>query len=163
MLFRSVGTTLNGDINSAIPFTYVPASELPPRIDGVNPGTGPTAGGTTVTITGSGFNGTTQVYFGDKPATNYTVVSNTEIRATTPAGAAGPVDVRVVEGNSTSTAPGGFTYVAPNGGNNGGNPGNGNPGTSNGDGNTGGGDNGTGGATGGNGVIDTAGDRKSVV
>ncbi len=49
---------------------------------------GPLAGGTLVTITGTGFAGATAVYFGTSPATDVTVLSDTTITAGSPAGAA---------------------------------------------------------------------------
>jgi len=50
-----------------------------------NPVSGPV--GTQVTITGMNFNGTTQVAFNGVPASTFTVDSNTQVRATVPAGA----------------------------------------------------------------------------
>ena len=48
-----------------------------------------------MTITGTNFTGTTQVYFGSVAATSFTVNSDTSITATAPAEAAGTVDVTV--------------------------------------------------------------------
>jgi hypothetical protein len=89
-------------------FTYTPVT----AIDGVNPGEGPEDGGTTVTITGQCFTGATGVLFGTTPATSFTVVSDTEITAVSPAGL-GTVDVTVTgaQGCGNATDPGGFTYV----------------------------------------------------
>lgn len=105
-------------------FTYIPAG-TPPTITDVDPNQGPTAGGTTVTIGGTNFEGDTTVSFDGVPATNTTVVSPTEITATTPAGTAGAVDVSVTTGSGqTATLPNGYTYIADStGGNNGGNGG----------------------------------------
>jgi hypothetical protein len=91
-------------------FTYVPA----PTVTAIGPTAGPTAGGTTVTITGTGFAGATSVTFGATPATGFTVISNSAITATAPAGSAGTVDVRVttVGGASATSAADQFTYVA---------------------------------------------------
>lgn len=73
---------------------------------------GPTAGGTAVTLTGSGFTGAGAVDFGLQPATSFTVVSDTEIKATAPTAPAGPVDVRVLNpvGISAATASDKYTY-----------------------------------------------------
>jgi hypothetical protein len=83
-----------------------------PTVTGINPSSGPTGGGTTVSITGTGFNCVTGVSFGAAGAT-FTVVSPTQITATSPAGTAGTVDVTVKNCNGTS--PTGtadqFTYV----------------------------------------------------
>ena len=84
-----------------------------PTVTGLSPTSGPAAGGTLVTITGTGFTGATAVDFGTTPATNVTVVNDTTITADSPAGT-GIVDVTV-------TTPGGhvghlaadqFTYTA---------------------------------------------------
>jgi hypothetical protein len=63
-------------------------------VTGVSPGSGPAAGGTAVTIWGTGFAAATAVYFGAVPATGFTVVSDSEITATSPPGT-GAVDVAV--------------------------------------------------------------------
>ena len=52
-----------------------------------SPNSGPTAGGTAVTITGTNFAAGATVTFGGTAATNVVVVSSTSITATTPAGA----------------------------------------------------------------------------
>jgi len=110
-----VDTTSNGDIVSPIGFTYVPA-EAPGEgvvVDEVTPGTGPTNGGTVVVIIGGGFTDVDNVYFGNEPATNFEVISDSEIRATTPEGAPGAVDVRVVNTDgSEGTLTDGFRYIA---------------------------------------------------
>jgi hypothetical protein len=85
-----------------------------PAVTGISPNSGPTAGGTVVTITGTGFNCVSGVSFGTTPAAGYTVNSPTSITATSPPGAVGTVDVTVKNCNGTS--PTGtfdqFTYVA---------------------------------------------------
>jgi hypothetical protein len=68
----------------------------PPTLTQINPTSGPTAGGNTVTITGTSFlSSNTTVFFGATPATNVVVVSDTVITATAPPGV-GTVDVTVV-------------------------------------------------------------------
>lgn len=67
-------------------FTYV--SSATPTVTAVSPTGGPVAGGTSVTITGTGFNAGAVVTFGTVAATGVTVVSSTSITATTPAGTA---------------------------------------------------------------------------
>jgi hypothetical protein len=56
-----------------------------PIITSLSPNSGPTAGLTTVLITGTGFTGTISVRFGST-ATSYTIVSNTQISAIAPPG-----------------------------------------------------------------------------
>jgi hypothetical protein len=74
-----------------------------PSITAVSPVSGPPAGGNTVTITGTGFTGASQVVFGNgAPATGFTVVSGTKITAIAPAHAAGAVNMRVTTPVGTS-------------------------------------------------------------
>jgi IPT/TIG domain len=87
-----------------------------PAVTGVSPASGPTAGGNTVTITGTGFTNASAVSFGPAAATSFTVSSDTQITATAPPGAAGAVDVLVTvpaTGSSTSSAADQYTYLAP--------------------------------------------------
>jgi hypothetical protein len=88
-------------------FTYLAG----PTVSGVSPAAGSLSGGTSVTITGTGFAGATAVDFGSTPATNLTVISNTTITVDSPAGN-GMVGVNVTTPGGTSTSPPEFTYVA---------------------------------------------------
>ncbi|MGH9509356.1 MAG: beta strand repeat-containing protein, partial [Terriglobales bacterium] len=92
-------------------FTFV--SNL--TITSVSPSSGTTAGGTSVTINGTGFLSGPTVSFGGVNATSVVFVSATQVTAVTPAHAAGPVDVRVLNAISGDSAirPSGFTYTAP--------------------------------------------------
>ena len=95
-------------------FTYsVPPA---PTVTGVSPNTGPTTGGTSVTITGTNFSAGSTVKFGTVAATGVTVVSATSITATSPAESAGTVDVIVTAagGPSAVNQPADqFTYSVP--------------------------------------------------
>ncbi|MEV7806904.1 IPT/TIG domain-containing protein [Microbispora sp. NPDC088329] len=95
-------TASGGTSQQLVPFTYVNAPA--PVITSLSPREGPVAGGTTVTITGSGLTGATQVRFGALSA-SYTTNSSTQITATAPAGM-GPVLVAV-------TTPGGVSIPLP--------------------------------------------------
>jgi len=66
-----------------------------------------------VIVTGTGFTGTTGIMFGTTAATSFTVDSATRINATSPAGAAGTVDVTVTtpDGTSATSSADQFTYV----------------------------------------------------
>jgi len=92
------------------------ATSPPPlqvSVAGVAPATGPAAGGTPVTITGSGFAAGATVDFGSVQAATVNVVSDTEITAVSPASpTTGPVAVTVAVGTQTSPATGAgqFTY-----------------------------------------------------
>ena len=83
-----------------------------PTVTSVSPNTGSTLGGTSVTITGTGFFAPATVTFGGNAAGGVVVVSSTTITALTPPGAAGPVDVVVTTTCGPGTLPGGFTYSA---------------------------------------------------
>lgn len=84
-----------------------------PAIASVLPASGPTAGGTNVTIIGTALSGATSVTVGGIPATGVAVVNATTVMATTPAGAAGTVDVQITTPGGTATAAGAFTYIPP--------------------------------------------------
>jgi len=85
-----------------------------PTITNVSPASGTTAGGTSITITGTDFNIGATVMIGGAAATNVVVASSTAITATTPAGTSGPQDVTVTNTDTgTVTSTGGFTYVTP--------------------------------------------------
>ena len=95
----------------------VPPAPAAPTVTGIAPNSGPTAGGTLITITGTGFGtvpGSTVVFFGANAGVNVTCAVTTSCTATSPAGT-GVVDVRVsVDGaQSAATAADLFTYIAP--------------------------------------------------
>ncbi|MEU9287903.1 IPT/TIG domain-containing protein [Streptomyces sp. NPDC048275] len=99
--------TSQGTSTQSVPFTYATA----PTLSGLSPNQGPVSGGTTVTLTGTGFTNVTAVRFGGVAATSFTVNSGTQITAVSPARAAGPADVTVTASSGTSNALT-FTYVA---------------------------------------------------
>jgi hypothetical protein len=92
-------------------FTFIAA----PTVTLVAPTSGSTAGGTSVTITGTDFTGASAVDFGTTATASLTVVSDTEITTTSPAHAAGTVDVTVTTpgGTSATSSADQFTFVAP--------------------------------------------------
>src|SRR5262249_15054506 len=85
-----------------------------PIVTAISPSIGPTNGGTTVTITGADFTGTTAVRFGSVAATSFTVISSTQITAVAPAEAASTVAVHVTNNGGTSalSVADQFQYVA---------------------------------------------------
>ncbi len=86
-----------------------------PTITGITPASGSTAGGTVVTLTGANLSGATRVVFGATAGTSLTVVSATQVRATSPAHAAGSVDLRVTTaGRAPSSPPSGQYTVLIN-------------------------------------------------
>ncbi|AFM43339.1 cell wall-binding protein [Desulfosporosinus acidiphilus SJ4] len=86
-----------------------------PRISSLSPMSGSAAGGTSVSITGSGFSGATDVKFGSTSVTGYTVINDSLITVTSPAGS-GLVDVTVTgPGGTSAPSPNDqFTYLVPN-------------------------------------------------
>ncbi|MCX6551137.1 MAG: IPT/TIG domain-containing protein [Acidobacteria bacterium] len=78
----------------------------------ISPVTGGDAGGTAVTLTGSGFMSGASVTIGGVYATSIIVVSSTTITAITAAATAGAADVVVTQGSYTGRLQGGFTYLA---------------------------------------------------
>jgi hypothetical protein len=95
-------------------YTYLP----PPTVSGIVPPNGLIAGGYGVTINGTGFTSGVTVYFGTKPATDFVVLSTTDIAANVPPGVSmsgGVVDVTVVTADGTSAITGAdqFDYLSP--------------------------------------------------
>jgi len=90
-------------------YRYVP----PPSLANISPTSGPEAGGTPVTITGTNFTADATVSFGGLPATGVVVNSATSISATSPAHCPGMADVTVATpGGTTPTTPTDqFTFV----------------------------------------------------
>ncbi|MFE9324952.1 IPT/TIG domain-containing protein [Nocardia sp. NPDC052278] len=104
----SVGTvqvtvTTSAGTSNGVPYTYLAV----PALSGISPSQGSTAGGTTVTLTGSGLTGVTAVNFGGTPATSFTVNSDAQITAVAPAGT-GFVSVTVTGPGGTSNP---VTYI----------------------------------------------------
>jgi hypothetical protein len=89
-------------------FTYAAI----PAVAQLTPTTGPTAGGTSVVITGQGFTGATTVAFGGVVAPAFTINSDIQIIAISPPGS-GLVDVTVTTSGGVSpvTVADQFTYV----------------------------------------------------
>ena len=102
----------------AAPATYAeprgpasPASVSPtvgpaPTIAAFAPLSGPTAGGTSVTIRGTGFTSDTQVSFGGVAASTVTPVSSEKLICRTPSHPAGKVDIEVVTPGGAATTAG---------------------------------------------------------
>ena len=87
-----------------------------PRVSGVSPSSGPVAGGTSVTITGSGFTGTENVRFGEIYTRDLTVADDSHIRVTTPESPPGLVTVSVKNAVGVGSSPGSsamFLYEFP--------------------------------------------------
>ncbi|MGX7760475.1 IPT/TIG domain-containing protein [Streptomyces angustmyceticus] len=100
-----VTVTTAGGTSNPVTYTYLPA----PVVTTVVPNQGPTAGGITLTLTGTNLAQTTKVLIGTDPA-GYTVVSDTHLVVDALPGAVGPVDVTVTTPGGTS-APVTYTRV----------------------------------------------------
>jgi hypothetical protein len=88
-------------------FTYI----APPAVHAVTPSFGPVAGGTPITITGTGFADTPTVTLEGQPAADVTLLDAQTLTATTPALAAGPTDVVVTNPDGQSgTLEDGFVF-----------------------------------------------------
>lgn len=104
---HAAGTTSVRVSTAAGTSAYVVPDEYaygPPAITSVSPTSGPTGGGTTVTINGNGFAPGTTVKFGATASGPVTFVSPNQIKAVAPAHAAGTVDVTATTGGGTSAA-----------------------------------------------------------
>lgn len=82
----------------------------PIEVNAIDPNSGPTSGGTNVTITGKGFQAGADVRIGDIPLANVVIVSGNEITGTTVAGAHGAQDVVVKSSDTRGVLPGGFRF-----------------------------------------------------
>jgi hypothetical protein len=101
----AVPTSNSDTLNTIVNYSVVPT------VTGLSPANGPTPGGGTVTITGTGFISATAVSFGPTAATNMTIQSDTQMTVTCPAGS-GTVDVTVTTqaGTSATSSADQFTY-----------------------------------------------------
>lgn len=106
-------TTPSGTSTDSVEYLYLVA----PIVSAVSPEVGALAGGTAVTVAGSGFrfgnvSTVVGVEFGTEAAATYTVTSSTLLEATSPAHVPGGVDITVITpGGTSSTNPGDlFTY-----------------------------------------------------
>jgi uncharacterized repeat protein (TIGR02543 family) len=84
-----------------------------PTVTAISPSSGTTAGGTSVTITGTGFTGATGVTIGGSACTPLSATSASSVTCTTAAHAAGTVSVLVTTPGGTNTVNTLYTYVAP--------------------------------------------------
>ena len=104
----------SGHSNMFGSLTVNPSTNPAPTISGLNPGSGPTTGGTTVTISGTNFGNGAAVTFGGTSGTNVNVVSSTSITVVTPAHAVGTAAVTVMNADGKSaTLTSGFQYNLP--------------------------------------------------
>ncbi len=108
-------TAPSGSDSLSSAFTY----HAPPTLTSLSPTTGTTSGGTSVTLTGTNLSGATAVTF-DGGAATITGTTATSVTVTTPAHAAGAVDVVATTPGGSATLSSSFTYQASGGGGGGG-------------------------------------------
>ncbi|MEO0650832.1 MAG: IPT/TIG domain-containing protein, partial [Planctomycetota bacterium] len=123
----SVQVVNPGGLSSASSFTYTLTAD--PTLASLTPATGATAGGDTITLSGSDFDGDTQVRFGVDPldgtggtaAASVTLIDAATLEVVTPAGS-GSVAVMVTDGGTgqADVLEAGFTYSSSDGGGGGG-------------------------------------------
>ncbi|MBL9011255.1 MAG: HYR domain-containing protein [Alphaproteobacteria bacterium] len=105
------GGPRGGTVGGSNIFTpYVPPP--PPTVSSITPNSGPIAGGTAVSISGSGFTGATGATIGGAAVTSFVVVNNTTITGVTPARTAGAKTVTVQHPNGNGSLSNGFTYLS---------------------------------------------------
>jgi hypothetical protein len=102
-------TTGGGPSGAFSSFTYI----TPPVVTSISPLTGSTAGGTSVTITGTSFTGATLVTFSGLSATSLNIVNSTTITCITPVRGTGAAGIIVKTLYGTSVAFSSFTYITP--------------------------------------------------
>jgi len=104
-VYYNHGTLMNGTLWSA------QTVGLQPTLTTVSPSTGPAAGGTSVTLSGTNFMTGALVRVGGQFVKKLVVVDHGTITFETPAGTAGAANVEILNpGNLTATVTGGFTY-----------------------------------------------------
>ena len=111
----TVGVTVS--VTGTAPGGGLPFTFLSPQVTSVGPAKGPTSGGGTVTVEGTGFTGATGVTFGSV-VTTFTVASSTRLTAAVPVGpaAGGSVSVHVTigsQGTSPAVAASDYDYARP--------------------------------------------------
>ena len=98
---------------SADRYTYI----APPVVTAISPTTGPTDGGTSVTVSGANFTAVSSVSFDGVAGTSLSVSSPTSLQVTSPTHGAGLVDIQVATqyGTSATSAADHFTYASVSG------------------------------------------------
>jgi hypothetical protein len=107
-------TTSNGTSATVAADQFYSAAT--PVIDSVSPSSGPQGGGTTVTLTGTGFTDATVVDFGATAGTDLTVLSDSSLTVVSPPGTGGydpELEVTGPGGESAAKASEQFDYIGP--------------------------------------------------
>ncbi len=120
----ATASTFTANANAGGPYTVTATSGLivanfsltntppAPTVTLVNPNSGSTSGGTSVTITGTNLTGA-NVTFGGSSGTGVTVAGDgNSLTVTTPSHSAGAVNVAVTTSGGSATSTNGYTYLA---------------------------------------------------
>jgi hypothetical protein len=100
-------------VTTCVGYTCGASAGAAPTVTSVSPSTGTTAGGTALTITGADFVATPTITVGGAACTGVGFTNSTTITCTTPAHAAGAVNVIVTNPDTqTGTGVSAYTYVA---------------------------------------------------
>ncbi|RKN05403.1 IPT/TIG domain-containing protein [Streptomyces radicis] len=107
----SVTVTTPGGTSNGVTYTYTTVAA--PTLTDLDPHFGPTGGGNTVTIFGTGLTGTTAVHFGAQAATGIVVGGDSQVTATAPPGTDTVVVTVTTPGGTSDTSTGNpyYTYV----------------------------------------------------
>ena len=110
-------TTVGGSATLTNSYEYT-SSSLVPVISTITPATGPTAGGTTITVTGQYFSGSysdsVSAAINSISGSSLVLIDDSTLTFVSPAGAAAAgLDVTVATGGGLGTLAGAFTYTAP--------------------------------------------------
>jgi hypothetical protein len=118
MVLPTVGSSVDPNSLSTLRVSFgaipvVRPSDVP-AVTAIAPSSGQPSGGTQVNVTGTGFTGATGVNFGTTPAASFSVQSDTQLTAVSPADS-GTVDITVVTpaGASAAAPSDRFTYGQP--------------------------------------------------
>lgn len=107
---KAADSSYNAASSSATTVTFVVSL---PTVTGISPTSGTTAGGTSVTITGTNFTGATGVTIGGASCAPLSGVTATSITCVTSAHAAGAASVLLTTPGGTNSANSLYTYVVP--------------------------------------------------
>lgn len=114
--FTQDGSTFEGatkllyHAGQQVPRTEIDALYKTATVTSISPATGPAAGGTVVTITGTNLAGVEGVTFGGTAGTSLQRISSTQVKITTPAKTAGAYNVVTQDDAGDVTTTNGFTY-----------------------------------------------------
>ena len=111
--YSVTATVSDGFVSASQTFIWT-VNPLPsPMLSALSTSSGPVSGGTVVIFAGTGFQMGATLTIGGMAATNVSVLSSTQLTATTPAGSAGTQAVVVTNPDGQSaTLPGGFLYTS---------------------------------------------------